>query len=70
MVNLDAREGARVLASLKEKASLVKFGGTSRKDSFIIAARSAEPVPGATVMTLADIERAGAAPRIASGRIR
>ncbi|MFO7619415.1 MAG: ATP-binding protein [Thermoplasmata archaeon] len=52
--DLDAREGARVLADLKEKVSKVKFGGTGRNDKFIIAARSAEPVPGATVMTLAD----------------
>ncbi|MDO9537236.1 MAG: ATP-binding protein [Thermoplasmata archaeon] len=53
--DLDAREGARILSDLKEKAKKVKFGGPGRKERFIIAAKSAEPVPGARILTVADI---------------
>lgn len=53
--DLDAREGARVLSDLEEKAKKVKFGGSGRKEKFIIASRTAEPVPGAQVLSMANI---------------
>jgi len=53
--DLDARDGARVLSDLKEKSKKVKLGGRSRKERFIIASRTAEPVSGAEVLSLSRI---------------